>query len=341
MSEILDRMLGNIPSEFDKSIGSFFYDLSKASSLELDIIYNNLEQILLQGFAKTATGEYLDIKVAEQGLTRKTATKAYGYVTITGTVGAVVSAGVKVASDNLIFSVVGDYVLSGTTASVLVECDTDGNIGNVTAGSIKSFPVTLPGITAVTNAEAFTGGYDTETDDELRERYFDKLNTPSTSGNKQDYSNWAKEVSGVGDVKVLPLWDGNGTVKVIIVDSNKNVAGAELVQSVADNIENNRPVGAEVTVESATPLAINVSATLVLSATATVETVADNVENAIENYIKGVAFNQDYISIAKIGGAILSCDGVLDYTDLTVNGGTLNIDVLESEVPVLGVVTLA
>lgn len=66
---------------------------------------------------------------------------------------------------------------------------------------------------------------DQETDDELRARYYIKIQTPATSGNAYHYRLWSKEVSGVGDAKVYPLWNGNGTVKVLIIDSNKT--GAE------------------------------------------------------------------------------------------------------------------
>ena len=48
--------------------------------------------------------------------------------------------------------------------------------------------------------------------------------------------------------------------KVIIINSEKGVASEELISEVANHIEENRPIGAEVTVESAAPLTINVSA---------------------------------------------------------------------------------
>ena len=342
MGEILDRMLSNIPSEFDTSVGSFFYDVCKSASMELDTIYADLQQMLQQGFALTGTGEFLDLKVAEQGLGRKASTFASGVVTITGTSGSIISSGSKVASDNVAFTIVQDVTVPvGGSIDAYIVCDTSGIIGNVPAGSIKTFPVTISGVTAVINASATSGGYDIESDVDLRGRYFEKLNTPVTSGNKQDYINWAKEVSGIGDVKVLPLWNGNGTVKVIIVDSNKGAANAELIANVTANIEINRPVGATVTVASAVPLAISVSATLVLSSTATVLSVTPNIKLAIENYIKQVPFEQNYISYAKIGGAILSCSDVLDYTNLKVNNGTVNVAVSQTQVPVMGVVTLA
>ena len=119
--EILSRLLSNISSEFDKSVGSFFYDTQKPLAIELERIYDKLTEILLNGFAATAKGEYLDKKVAEQGLIRKAATYATGTVTVTGNVGAVISSGDKVASDTLVFTVTQTkYIDSSGTATVSI-----------------------------------------------------------------------------------------------------------------------------------------------------------------------------------------------------------------------------
>lgn len=339
--EILSRLLSEISDEFDKSVGSFFYDIDRPVSELLAEMYTELEAILKNGFALTATGKYLDSKVAEQGLTRKDATSASVTVTIKGTPGSTVSIGDKVASDALIFSIIENKLLDNAgTATVLAQCDTFGKVGNVPVGAINRFPVTLPGLVSVTNEEAATGGFDEETDDELRERYFEKVSLPATSGSKYHYVMWAKEVSGVGDAKCLPLWNGNGTVKVVIIDSDRGVASDELIDAVTAHIEENRPIGAAVTVESASPLIININVNLVLSATITKETAKKQIEENVNAYLKKNSFNNTYISYAQIGGCILNCDGIVDYSFLLVNNNTANISISETEVPVLGVVTV-
>lgn len=339
--EILSRLLSEISTEYDKTVGSFFYDVEKPVSSELETVYGKVEDILKNGFAKTAEGEYLDNKVLEQGLTRKPATASTVTVKITGTPNSSVSVGDKVASDTLVFTVIENAALDENgTASVLASCDTLGKIGNIPIGAINKFPVTLPGLVTVTNEVAATGGFDAETDDELRERYFEKVSLPATSGSKYHYIGWAKEVNGVGDAKCIPLWNGNGTVKVIIINKDKGVASAELIAEVATHIEENRPIGASVTVESATPLTINISVSLVLASGVTEETAVERITKSVTAFLQNKAFSSSYISFAQIGGCILNCDGITDYTDLTLNGGTENIDVSETAVPVLGVITI-
>ena len=340
--EILSRLLSDISDEFDKGVGSFFYDVTKPASEEFEAAYARLEEILKNGFALTASDEYLDFKAAEQGITRKSGVASQVKVTITGTPGSVISVGDKVASDNLIFSAIENKEISESgTADVTVICDTVGTVGNIPTGSINRFPVTLSGIVAVTNNEPATGGFDEETDDELRDRYFEKVSLPATSGSKYHYIQWAKEINGVGDAKCLPLWNGNGTVKVIIINADKGVASDELIDEVKNHIEENRPIGAKVTVESAEPLTIDVSVTLTLSNGASIDAAKEKITESITNYLRKNAFAISYISYAQIGGCILACDEIADYSDLKLNNDTQNISVSETQVPVLGVVTVA
>jgi uncharacterized phage protein gp47/JayE len=331
----------HIPDEYDKSTGSFFYDTQMPLAIEHKTMYKQLDGILEQGFAASAKGEYLERKAAEQGLTRKAAAHATGSVKITGSIGAVVPEGCKVSSDLAIYSVTAGAVIpiSGCV-TVPVRCDTAGAIGNVPVGAVKDFPVSVSELTEITNLENITGGYNAETDDELRQRYFEKVSAPATSGNKQHYINWAKEVSGVGDVRVQPLWNGNGTVKVIIINAHNQPAETSLIQAVAAHIGELRPVGADVTVVTAAPVSINVQATLSLTG-GTVAAVQPKIEQAITEYLKRTAFVSNYVSIAHIGAAMLSVDGVKDFSNLRLNNTTNNVSIGDTQVAVLGVVTLA
>ena len=175
----------------------------------------------------------------------------------------------------------------------------------------------------------------------MRERYYTKVRTPATSGNKWHYLNWAKEVIGVGDARVFPLWNGNGTVKIVIINSNKRAADSILINNVANYIEDNRPIGANVTVVSATEKPINISATLVIDTKKyTLNQVQANIESNLVEYFKEIAFTSNYISYASIGNIIFNTEGVIDYTKLLINGASLNILLQDVEVPILGTVSL-
>lgn len=97
----------------------------------------------------------------------------------------------------------------------------------------------IQGIVAITNELPFTGGYEAESKESIIERYYTKLRKPVSSGNKYHYEQWALECTGVGKVKVKPLWNGDNTVKVIIADSNNEIASAELIETVQNYIHKN------------------------------------------------------------------------------------------------------
>lgn len=339
--EIQARMLENISDEYDKTKGSFFYDALKPVAIEMEKAYKNQDEILNNGFAETAMTDYLDKKVAEQGLIRKSATKANTIVKISGSQGFSINIGDKVASETVNFIVIENKTIPlDGFVDVAVECEVAGTIGNVPANTIQYFPITLAGLDSVTNLTPVTNGYNAETDEELRQRFFEKVRTPATSGNKYHYINWAKEVIGVGDAKVFPLWNGNGTVKVVIIDSNKKAAGQVLIESVTNHIEEVRPIGANVTVASAIEKEIDVTATVILANGYTIQQVQELYEIAIIEYLKTIAFVDSYVSYAQLGKILLETPGVGDYSGLLINNTAINITLADEEVPVLGIVSL-
>lgn len=208
-------------------------------------------------------------------------------------------------------------------------------------GAIKYFPKTLQGLQSVTNKSAFINGYDEELDIDLKERYYTKVRTPATSGNVYHYLNWSKEVTGVGDARVIPLANGNGTVKVVIINSNKTGADATLINSVKAHIEDERPIGATVTVISDSEVPINISVSLVTDdLIATKDQIKLNIESEIKSYLKAIAFNDTYISYAKIGAILLGTTGVKDYSNLKINNSTTNVNIADTEVATFGGVTI-
>lgn len=333
VDEILNDLLASVPEEYDTSVGSFFYDHFYPVAEWLYFLQNKINELENNAFALTASGEYLDRKVAEQGITRRQSSYAKGTVRIYGNHGEIVRQNSKVAADNILFAV--DKTVSipqNGYVDVTATCVVGGSVGNVKKGEINRFPVTLPGLTAVENITDFTGGYNAETDKDLLERYIEKVSRPNVSGNKYHYIEWAKEVTGVGDAQVIPLWNGAGTVKVVIVDLDNQPASAELIDAVKSHIEENRPIGANVTVVAATALKLKITLTLVSEDKTGL---SDKISAVVKDYLTEVALNKSYISYAQIGSLILSVDGIDDYRNLKINGGTSNITLATGTVPVL------
>jgi uncharacterized phage protein gp47/JayE len=337
--EIHTRMLTNVDDEYDKSTGSFIYDTTKPGAIEFEEKSKEVEAVQRKLDVENLKDDELERFVYQRtGITRKQATKATTTVVISGPAGSGIKQGEFVATDTVNFISLEDKTIGETGLMyVLVVCEQFGAIGNVPANSITEFPVSIPGLIDVYNPEPVTNGYEAETDDDLRQRYYDKLQKPGKAGNKYHYLEWAKEITGVGDARVFPRWNGPLTIKVVIIDSNKQPANAELVQRVYDHISEEMPFGVEeLTVLSATGVPINISATLSLADGYTNEVGIGHIKENITEYLKEVAFKETYISYAKTGSEVIDSEGILDYQDLLMNGGTVNIPIGDEEVAIMG-----
>ena len=334
---ILQRMLDRVPNTLDKREGSVIYDALAPAAAELALAYIELDITLQLAFADTSRDEYLAMRAAEMGIDRIAATYALrkGFFYAAGGVPLDVDIGSRCTIEKLNYTVVerlnvGQYTL---------QCETAGDAGNIPFGNMV--PVNyIEGLAKAELADILTPGEDEESDASLLSRYHFRVRQPITSGNIYHYKQWAREVAGVGDAKVFPLWNGNGTVKVAIANADMLPAIPALVTTVAEYIENVRPIGATVTVVSATGKTINVAATVALAAGVGLQGVYDAFTATVQAYLKEIAFSSSYVSHARIGTLLLAVPGVDDYSDLTLNGVAGNVALSGEEIPVLGSIDL-
>lgn len=350
---ILQRMLSKIPDTIDKTEGSFIYDALAPVAAELAQLVIVLKSLLDKAFVQSTYDEYLDMKAREFGLERRQAKKATGQVIFIGKPGTVIPAGIRVStvSDNgesgtIFLTKTNAEIGADGTAIVDIEAEEEGKQGNVAAGAIQLLLDKVDGIEKVTNLLATSGGTDREDDESLRQRILEKVRHPGASGNKSDYINWALEVPGVGGVRVIPLWDGPGTVKVVLLGTDKKPASQAIVDAVQKYIapvdgSGKAPIGARVTVVAAKAVPIDVSAKVILSGTRTLAEIQTSFQAALANYLAEIAFSDDpSVRYVRVGALLLDQDGVKDYTDLLINGAVGNVEIREDEVAIVGTVTL-
>lgn len=323
---ILNDMISRVPSDVDKREGSIIYDALAPAAYKLAEAYFKLANYVDLFFADTAVGEYLDRIAADYGIERKPATKAIRKIETTGSV----DIGTRWGLDDTTYIITEKI----SDTEYHAECEQYGKIGNQYSGGLENID-NVNGVTA-TLTDIIVSGEDEETDDNFRLRLSTYLQRPATSGNADNYIQWALEVPGVGNAKVIPLWDGPGTVKVLVIDSNMEVDGA-LEQIVYDYIEKVRPIGAIVTVNSPTELNVNITAKVSLSPGYSIQAVQNAFVNALEEYRKNITFKDSYISYALLGKLLFDTTGVVDYTDLILNGTMQNIEIGEEEIPVFSV----
>lgn len=328
--EILQGMLNRAPADVDKREGSIIYDALAPCAFFLAQQQFLIDNYIDLMFVDTAVGEYLDKAAADRGITRKPAGAATRQVNTTKPI----DIGTRWAINEL------TYIITELVSpnQYKAECTTPGIVGNQYYGALSPLS-TVSAVEAVID-KVLLAGTDEETDGALRERIFDKIRKPATSGNVHQYRQWAMECEGVGAAKVFPLAGGPGTVKVVIADSNRSGAGTDLVKLVEVHIEEVRPIGADVAVVSATEKEINVSAGIKLKNGLSLGTVQNLFEEALTAYLQENAFDVSYISLAKIGNLLLNTAGVEDFTNLLINGSAGNQELQDEEIAVPGTVTL-
>ena len=335
---IKQRILNNIQTDIDKREGSFTQNLISPLSQELAKFYIEQEDLVNMAFVRNGFFNYLDDKCWEYGIDRKIGTSAVGEVTFEGADGTSISNGTVIYHNDLYYVVLNDADISNGKADLIVEAYEMGKKYNVIRNTEFALKENIQGVTRVYAKEDFKDGTDTETDEELRDRYFDTIKKSYTSGNVAHYEAWTTEVSGVGLCKVYPLKNGNGTVEVVITDSNMLGASSELIESVKANIEEKRPIGANVSVVSATEKAINITANITLASGYSVEEVKSEFTNKVTEYLKDISFKSSYVSNARLGNLLLDTNGVFDYTEFKINNLSTNIALSDIEVPKLGTI---
>lgn len=351
---IRQRMLDRMPADLDKTEGSIPWDATAPVAIELVLASEWAKEVLRRGFAQTTFGAYLDFKANENGLERRpaiTARTSGADVLFQGDPGSPVPLGTLVSTESTeatpakIYRTLAETVLDESgAAQVAVEAVEAGLIGNAPAGTIKHLTERLPGIKSVTNLAPVAGGVDEEDDETLRLRIVEESQREEGDGNISDYIAWAKQISGVGNVLVEPLWQGIGTVQVIILDPDGRPAPQATIDAVQEHLDPNSrgrgeglaPAGSKVTVQTATTRMIDVTIPgLAAKAGYTLAQAKTNAETALNEYLFYINPG-GRIKVQEAVSTVIRAPGVDNVGDILLEGARVDILLQVNELAQLG-----
>lgn len=360
-SYLMEQALEMVPEGVDTREGSIIYDALAPACYQLAEHYMNIKNLVNDSFPSTAIGEYLDLKVQEQGLTRLPATRVTKIATFRNIEGNQMAVPIgsrfsSKGSDSVIYNVIRAL----SSGNFIIESETYGSAPNAYIGEL--LPVdNIADLGQSLILEIEVAGRDLETDDELRGRYFLALNEKPFGGNIAEYIQHCKSLEGVGNVMVFPVWNGGGTVGLQIVSPQNLPASTStisLAQEYFDPLILSQkgtgiaPIGHKVTVATPKEFKINIEATIsVGSGTGSVK---ESVKESIEEYLKEVRNSMGvyndmyeyhlYIYVARILVSILQTPGIINASEVKINGETSDLfwqnTFLDSTIPVLGEVVL-
>lgn len=349
-SDVIEkRMLADVDDSYDKREGSIIYDATAPASIELGEAYIMADTILKQTFATTADRDYLILRAAEFNITPNDAT----YAVVKAVFNQAVSIGSRFNSGTINFKVTA--LLDDTTHSYSMTCETAGTTGNSCIGSITPIG-NISGLTSASITELITPAEDVEDTETFRARYFKALKSQAYGGNGADYQEKVTAISGVGGVKVYRCWNGGGTVKCVVLDSDYSIPNSDFIATLQNDIdptpqgagEGIAPIGHTVTVVGATSTTVNVAATVSTKTGTVVADVQAAIKTAINTYFTTLRKNwcdqsdKEYLTVrtAYIQSAVLAVTGVTDITATTINGASDKVDLDTAAVPTLGTLTL-
>ena len=357
---LMEQALSQVPDTIDKRQGSIIYDALAPACYLLAYFYNTLRNIYRDTFAETATGEALDLRAAELGITRYPATFAIkkGYFESANGEPMTIPIGARFSTisdiNPITYVVTEAYAENGVIQPgyYQLKCEIAGASGNEYSGTLTNI-THIPGLATATMLDLLIPGEDEETDESLRKRYFESLVGQAYGGNIADYKQKVTALPGVGGVKVEPIWNGGGTVKLTIIDSDYNKPSPTLideVQTAVDPVQNQgkgygiAPIGHVVTVIGVNEVEINVEPQITLQTGYTWEDVKPTVEAAINDYFAELrsqwADSQTLVvRISQIEVRILAITGIVDVQNTKLNGQQQNIELGPYEIPILGEVT--
>lgn len=184
-------------------------------------------------------------------LPRKDATFAELIISVVGTTGGNVVGGatIYVRSDGTEYTVKTSTVIpAATTVPVTIIAVIEGDAGNMNDGDTVELQSAIAGIEseALVSSTSVEGA-DIEDIELYRERVLERLQNPPAGGKVTDYIAFAKTVTGVTRVWVLPNHIGQGTVGLTFVEDEETpiIPDAAKVQEVQEAVLALHPVPAD------------------------------------------------------------------------------------------------
>lgn len=350
---ILNRMLEKVPNDIDKREGSIIYDASMPAAIEFMLLYATVDYFIKNTFGDTAEREFLILRAKERGLAPYPAT--YAIVKGECTPNNInISVGTRFSYDDVNYSITESL----GNGQYLLKCETIGIIGNKPSGKLVPIDY-VKGLEFAQLLEVTIPGEEEEITEDFRTRYLNSFENQAYGGNIYDYREKVNAIEGVGGVKIYPVWNGGGTVKIVFMTSEFKPPTEEFIQQVQTKIDpeqNNgeglgiAPIGHTVTVEGAKNTNIKIDLNVTFD-NGSFENYKSKIEKIIDNYFlelnskwedtqrvsvdvyenKGII-----VRISQIESRILDIEGVTDITGTKLNGLEKNLQLDTDELAVRG-----
>lgn len=343
---LMEDMLSRIPNSIDKREGSIIWDALAPCAIEFENIYNELDFILRNSFGITADREYLILRALERDVHIEEATQSI----VKCRFNIDLPLGFRLNYEDLNFTVFEFIEYRNDFYYFKARCENSGTVGNVPNVSLTPIDQVL-GLSVAEVVDVIIPGEDEEDTEVFRQRYLDSIKRLDYGGNIEDYKRKVRAIPGVYGVKVYPIWNGGGTVRIVIQNTELKIPSDDMIRDVQEKIDPVRnqgkgigiaPIGHVVTVEGVRNKIVNISITLTLEGGISYSNISNEIKAKIENYLLSLSKIWDrkenlIVRVSQIEARILEIEEILDVV-VNINGKNENFNLTSDEIPILGVI---
>jgi uncharacterized phage protein gp47/JayE len=240
----------------------------------------------------------------------------------------------------------GTITATFNTASIEVTSDDFGQDANVDAGTAVTLSSPIAGVndTAYVQYDGLTGGTDSETDSDFRNRYIERWQNPVTLFNDAAIETKAKEISGVTRVWIEDATPALGQVTIYFVRDNDTpiIPSAGEITEVKNNILTIKPAlpaDSDIIVSAPTAVTVNFTFTAISPDTTTMRTSIES--NLTQLFAEDTEIGVDLLESRYLGAIINTIDTTtgqkLDTFSLSTPSGDISIS--SGQLAVLGTIT--
>jgi uncharacterized phage protein gp47/JayE len=331
-------------ASLDLSVGSCLLAILQAFASVGLWLQGLILQVLAKARLATAVGADVDSFVNDYNMTRLPAVAATGQETFaryTTTATALVPVGGQVQTQdgtqsytvvadttNAAYSAsVGGYPLAIGQASVVatVAANTAGAAGNAAIGTVNTFASGMPGIDTCSNAAAFAGGADAETDAAVKVRFVAYI----ASLARATVAAIGYAITSVQQGLLYTLTecaDPSGAEHdgffFAVVDDGTGYPPSSLLTAAGNNINLYRAAGIQFAVFPPSVVTVTISFTVTAASGYTLATVEAACQAAVVNYTNGLSEGQTLPWSGLVQAAWGASAGVANITNMLLNGGT-------------------
>lgn len=361
----LNLMLDNVLNDIDKREGSIIYDAIAPAAMVSAQQSLSLANIIRETYIKTAQGEFLDYRAVEHGTNRYTATNTEVKARFKDDDGNPVNVNVgdrfaSIAESPIFYTV----IKANGDGTAEMQAEEAGTSANSYLGQI--LPVTPNDNLAWAEIIEITiPARDEENDEHLRARLLNTNSWVAYGGNVADYLDMTSKISDVGATQVYPVWNGAGTVKLVILNNDLMPASQTLIKKVKEKIDPEEsitqgyglaPIDHRVTVVAPETFTVNITMNVTTAENTNIDTIRTNIKASLEELFKSLRKDWSVIDSvtgrgykltvyrSKILSRVMTLEGVANATMPQLNGKDEDLQLVfnntTSQLPVLGEVTV-